>query len=270
MHCLAMQHMPVLPRSYSRLSRSQAPHFALPPHGEACARASLRCARLAGNHRLAPCPPPSAGGDFTNVFQWVQDNGGVDSDSHWPYQAKETSCPRRRMKRWAGLRGCGCCADTAGLPGAGGWAARVRATSQEGVWSFGRRTDATFAHVLLGQQREFWGPILAALSSHATTVPAAPLPPSRHRVVTIDGHVDVPKHNETALMQSVSHTVRAHAVSPSLSLWLGVWGRIQLPALPVEEEPWQSLPPPETRAHHLSLLLGLARDKRPGAAVPEA
>jgi hypothetical protein len=33
-------------------------------------------------------------------------------------------------------------------------------------------------------------------------------------VVTIDGHVDVPKHNETALMQSVSHTVGACRRTP--------------------------------------------------------
>lgn len=34
-------------------------------------------------------------------------------------------------------------------------------------------------------------------------------PCCREKAVTIDGHVDVPKHNETALMQSVSHTVSA-------------------------------------------------------------
>lgn len=72
------------------------------------------------------------GGDFANVFKWVRDNGGVDTDAHWPYEAKVTTCHKKRMRK--------------------------------------------------------------------------------HRPVTINGFVDVPEHNETALMQSVSHTPTVVAV----------------------------------------------------------
>ncbi|EFN59831.1 hypothetical protein CHLNCDRAFT_18068 [Chlorella variabilis] len=71
-------------------------------------------------------------GDFSNVFEWIIKNGGIDTDADWPYEAKVTACQRRRMKK--------------------------------------------------------------------------------NRPVTINGHVDVPKHNETALMQSVSHTPTVAAV----------------------------------------------------------
>lgn len=43
----------------------------------------------------------------------------------------------------------------------------------------------------------------------AAACPPCPRAP-RHRPVTINGFVDVPEHNETALMQSVSHTVSWH------------------------------------------------------------
>ncbi len=42
---------------------------------------------------------PVAGGDFSNVFEWIMKNGGIDTDADWPYQAKVTSCPRRQMKK---------------------------------------------------------------------------------------------------------------------------------------------------------------------------
>ena len=69
-----------------------------------------------------PTPPPpysiqtpalpsptttTAGGDFTNVFTWIQENGGIDSDADWPYLARETRCHNKQRKRWVALRGWG-------------------------------------------------------------------------------------------------------------------------------------------------------------------
>ena len=53
---------------------------------------------------------PPAGGDFTNVFKWIQGNGGIDSDADWPYLARETRCHNKQRKRWVGgVAGCvGC------------------------------------------------------------------------------------------------------------------------------------------------------------------
>lgn len=41
------------------------------------------------------------GGDFSNVFKWVLENGGVSTDAAWPYLARETRCHNKRMKRCA-------------------------------------------------------------------------------------------------------------------------------------------------------------------------
>lgn len=41
------------------------------------------------------------GGDFSNVFKWVLENGGLSTDAAWPYLARETRCHNKRMKRCA-------------------------------------------------------------------------------------------------------------------------------------------------------------------------
>ena len=60
------------------------------------------------SHTRAPhLPTAHAGGDFSNVFKWIIENGGVSSDAAWPYLARETRCHNRMVKKcvWRGLAG---------------------------------------------------------------------------------------------------------------------------------------------------------------------
>lgn len=69
--------------------------------------AAVRARPRSASSRL-PARRLPAGGDFSNVFEWVMRHGAV-SDKQWPYKAHETSCSRkerRMMRRCAQARPC--------------------------------------------------------------------------------------------------------------------------------------------------------------------